>query len=72
MAGGLTARLISKHFGALGDRVSEAIANFDPETATEADRDRLADSLRLTAQKLAAARGAFPERGGRRGQAAPA
>ncbi|MYN20398.1 hypothetical protein GTP81_27020 [Rugamonas sp. FT107W] len=56
---GLTARLITKHFGALGDRVSEAIANFDPETATEADRDRLADSLRLTAQKLAAARGAF-------------
>ena len=47
---GLTARRISKHFGALGDRVSEAIANFDPETATEADRDRLADSLRSTAQ----------------------
>lgn len=56
---GLTARLISKHFGALGDRVSEAIANFDPETATEADRDRLADSLRATAQKLAAARTSF-------------
>jgi len=56
---GLTARLISKHFGALGDRVSEAIANFDPETATEADRDRLADNLRSAAQKLAAARAAF-------------
>jgi len=56
---GLTARLISKHFGVLGDRVSEAIANFDPETATEADRDRLADTLRATAQKLAAARGSF-------------
>ncbi len=56
---GLTARLISKHFGALGDRVSEAIANFDPETATEADRDRLADTLRQTAQKLAAARSSF-------------
>lgn len=56
---GLTARLISKHFGILGDRVSEAIANFDPETATEADRDRLADTLRATAQKLAAARAAF-------------
>jgi len=56
---GLTARLISKHFGVLGDRVSEAIANFDPETATEADRDRLADSLRSTAQKLAAARASF-------------
>ncbi|HAT30340.1 MAG TPA: hypothetical protein DCW29_05650 [Janthinobacterium sp.] len=56
---GLTARLISKHFGVLGDRVSEAIANFDPETATEADRDRLADTLRATAQKLAAARSSF-------------
>ena len=56
---GLTARLITKHFGVLGDRVSEAIANFDPETATEADRDRLADTLRATAQKLAAARTAF-------------
>lgn len=56
---GLTARLISKHFGVLGDRVSEAIANFDPETATEADRDRLAESLRQTAQKLATGRAAF-------------
>lgn len=58
---GLTARLISKHFGALGDRVSEAIANFDPETATEADRDNLAASLRSAAQKLAAARAAFDQ-----------
>lgn len=56
---GLTARLISKHFGVLGDRVSSAIANFDPETATEADRDRLADTLRSTAQMLASARSAF-------------
>jgi len=56
---GLTARLITKHFGVLGDKISEAIANFDPETATEADRDRLADTLRETAQKLAAARADF-------------
>jgi hypothetical protein len=56
---GLTARLISKHFGALGDKVSEAIANFDPETATEADRDRLAGALRDVAQKLAVARVSF-------------
>ncbi len=56
---GLTARLITKHFGVLGDKISEAIANFDPETATEADRDRLADTLRETAQKLAAARSSF-------------
>lgn len=55
----LTARLISKHFGVLGDKISEAIANFDPETATEADRDNLANTLRQTAQKLAAARSAF-------------
>ncbi|MCG2585195.1 hypothetical protein [Massilia sp. TS11] len=56
---GLTARLVSKHFGALGERIAEAIASFDPETATEADRDRLADTLRGTAQKLAAARAAY-------------
>ena len=56
---GLTARLISKHFGVLGNKVSEAIANFDPETATEADRDRLAATLRETAQKLAGARASF-------------
>ena len=59
---GLTARLISKHFGVLGDKISEAIANFDPETATEADRDRLADTLRQTAQKLAAEQHAEAER----------
>lgn len=61
---GLTARLITKHFGALGNRVSEAIANFDPETATEADRDRLADNLRSAAQKLASARAAFDKEAG--------
>jgi len=55
----LTARLITKHFGVLGDKISEAIANFDPETATEADRDNLADTLRQTAQKLAGARATF-------------
>jgi hypothetical protein len=56
---GLTARLISKHFSALGDKLSEAIANFDPETATQADRDRLQDTLMGTAKKLAAARASF-------------
>jgi signal transduction protein with GAF and PtsI domain len=56
---GLTGRLISKHFGALGDKVSEAIANFDPETATQADRDRIQETLRQTAQKLAQARASF-------------
>ncbi len=56
---GLTGRLISKHFAVLGDKVSEAIANFDPETATEADRDGLQATLLSTAQKLAAARASF-------------
>jgi signal transduction protein with GAF and PtsI domain len=56
---GLTARLVSKHFGVLGNKISEAIANFDPETATEADRDRLADTLRETAQLLASSRASF-------------
>jgi hypothetical protein len=56
---GLTARLVSKHFGVLGNRISEAIANFDPETATEADRDRLVETLRDTAQLLATARASF-------------
>jgi signal transduction protein with GAF and PtsI domain len=56
---GLTARLVTKHFGALGNRIAEAIANFDPETATEADRDRLVATLRDTAQLLATARAQF-------------
>jgi signal transduction protein with GAF and PtsI domain len=56
---GLTARLVSKHFGVLGNKISEAIANFDPETATEADRDRLSETLRETAQLLASSRASF-------------
>ena len=48
----------------MGDKISEAIANFDPETATEADRDNLADSLRQAAQKLAAARATFEKERG--------
>ena len=56
---GLTARLVAKHFGVLGERVSTAIASFDPETATEADRDQLAATLRASAQVLATARASF-------------
>jgi hypothetical protein len=55
----LTGRLALAHFGALGDRVAEAIANFDPLTATQADRDQLADTLRQSATKLAGARISF-------------
>lgn len=53
---GLTARLISKHFGAVGDKVAESIAAFDPETATAADREALAAKLRDAATKLAKAK----------------
>jgi hypothetical protein len=55
----LTASLISKHFGKLGDLLNEQIAKFDPETATEVDRDRLVESLRQSALKLAEARRNF-------------
>jgi chromosome segregation ATPase len=53
---GLTGRLIAKHFGKLGDSIAESIASFDPETATEADRDRLQATLQQSAIKMAAAR----------------
>lgn len=56
---GLTARLIGKHFSSLGDSISRMIAEFDPETATEADRDRLRALLQQTAQKLGDARASF-------------
>jgi hypothetical protein len=56
---GLTARLINKHFGNLGDTIAQAIAAFDPETATEADRDRLQDNLMKAAVKLAEAKTAY-------------
>ncbi|MBY0445326.1 MAG: hypothetical protein K2Q15_08990 [Burkholderiales bacterium] len=55
----LTARLVAKHFSALGDKISGVIANFDPETATEADRDQLRSILQDSAQKLAKARADF-------------
>lgn len=55
----LTGRLIAKHFGALGSSLASMIANFDPETATEADRDNLAATLRDVATKYAKAKIAF-------------
>lgn len=54
----LASRLAIKHFGNLGDRIAIAIAQYDPETATEADRDRLQELLRESATKLASARAA--------------
>lgn len=56
---GLTARLLGKHFESVGEKLSETIASWDPETATEADRDRLQSTLMETAQKLATARASF-------------
>ena len=55
----LSARLMSTHFAVLGERVWEAIASFDPETATPADRDQLAEFLRTNAQVLASARASY-------------
>jgi hypothetical protein len=56
---GLTARLISQHFGVLGERVAQAIADIDLETATEAERERLSATLCDTARVLAQARAVF-------------
>lgn len=55
----LTGRLITKHFGAMGDSIAAMIANFDPETATEADRDNLAARLQEVAKKYAKAKADF-------------
>ena len=55
----LSVALISKQFGKLGDSFAEAIANFDPETATEADRDALALKLRGFAGELVKARNSY-------------
>ena len=51
----LTGRLITKHFGLMGDSIASMIANFDPETATEADRDNLASRLQEVAAKYSKA-----------------
>jgi len=52
----LTAALITKHVGVIGDRIATAIASFDPETATQVDRENLQDRLREVALKLADAK----------------
>lgn len=55
----LTGRLVIKQLGALGSSLASAIASFDPETATEADRDALAARLRDVATKYSAAETAY-------------
>lgn len=52
----LTAELITKHAGVLGDKLAMAIASADPETATEVDREALQGHLREVALKLADAK----------------
>jgi len=52
----LTAALITKHVGVVGDHIATAIAAFDPETATQVDRDNLQAKLREVAVKLSDAK----------------
>lgn len=52
----LSAALLVKQISALGDTVAQALASFDPETATQVDRDNLVAKLREVATKLAEAR----------------
>jgi hypothetical protein len=52
----LSAALFWKQISALGDSAAQALASFDPETATEVDRDNLTAKLREIATKLAEAR----------------
>lgn len=55
----LTGRLLTKHFGVIGDSIASLIAGFDPETATQADRDALQSNLREVAEKYTRAKGVF-------------
>lgn len=48
----LVSRLLKKNFGALGDRTAEAIAAFDPDTATQVDRDALVAKLREVGERI--------------------
>lgn len=52
----LASALFVKQIGALGNSIAQALASFDPETATEVDRDNLKAKLREVAVKLAEAR----------------
>lgn len=52
----LSFALVKKQFGAAGDRLATAIASYDPETATEVDREKLQANLEEVAHKLAEAK----------------
>jgi hypothetical protein len=52
----LTAAILGKHAGALGDKLATGLAGLDPETATQVDRDAKAAELREVALKLADAK----------------
>ncbi|MFY2658295.1 hypothetical protein ACOTC5_30310 [Achromobacter xylosoxidans] len=55
----LTAALLVKQISNLGTSVAQALASFDPETATEVDRDKLQGKLREVSVKLAEARRSY-------------
>jgi len=52
----VTLALAKKQFGVLGDSLATAIASYDPETATQVDRDLLQKNLHEVALKLAEAK----------------
>lgn len=52
----LASALFVKQIGALGNSIAQALASFDPETATEVDRDNLKAKLREVAVQLVSAR----------------
>lgn len=55
----LTARLIKAQFGNLFSTINDLIVSFDPETATEADRDQLQAKLREAVTQMVGARTAY-------------
>src|SRR5947209_6358166 len=52
----VSAALVGKHASVLGDKIASVIAAYDPETATQVDRDNLQAKLREVAVKLAGAK----------------
>jgi chromosome segregation ATPase len=52
----LFAKILGKHVEGAGNHLTEALINFDPETALEADRDQLREKLQEFSVRLAKAR----------------